>query len=425
MTPTDRLYVCPGCDAPEHAPVVGGLVACSRCGTPCTLPNRGTLPTNLLAAYTPPEDAARLRHLRAQDGRRRPVSPTLQRIVGTNVQPGHERDALALWQVLRLRSHRVADSEDLAALTLMLVQTPATPPELCEALLETACDAVVLHKHRQEMLGPLSRMAAGRGDRARAEEYLGWMVPGAADLDTDSERRVSLATLATLDGSGQKVLALLGARKGAVPIADALAPVATVLRANAHELLGDTAAAAQVLRELPDPHLLTDVSASFPALLLCASTGPAYAAAVTKEAARRAAVRSGRLDVALTLVLAALVQFGLAWPHGRLLAITGGVCLGLGALLALHARARSKRAAWLRAHGVRLRARIVEGSPTGAHRDGIPVYEFALDVAGPRGTYRAMFEQLTPEHEVGAMLGDREMWVRANPSNLIEIIPED
>ena len=45
-------------------------------------------------------------------------------------------------------------------------------PQLCEALSESACDAAVLPRQKQEQLGRLVRAAWARGDRARAQQYL-------------------------------------------------------------------------------------------------------------------------------------------------------------------------------------------------------------------------------------------------------------
>jgi hypothetical protein len=427
----DRLYVCPRCGAPERAPFQGGNVACRYCQTPHVLPDRSAWPANPLALQMPPDDPARIQHLRAQDGRPHQVTPTLQAVLGgTSVQLGREQEALAIWQSLRARSQQgdVAASEDLATLTLILVQMPATSPELGEALSESACDAAVLPRHRQDMLGRLSRRAAGHGDRARAQQYLAWMAPWSHELDMDSELRVSAAVLATLDRDAQRVLALLGPRKDAIPIVDAMDALASVLRANAYELFGNLPAAAQVLRELPEPRLLALVNGSFPALRLCAAAGPAYAAATTQEAAQRAASSAGNVGSLLggTFAFTGLVclAVGVFGRHRLGFAVIGAVILVYGIFGVVRARAKGKRAAWLRANGVSLTARITGAQLTGTRINNVPIFRFALQVAGPQGPYAASFEKLVPEHQAATLIGG-EVRVRADPGNLQEVIPED
>ena len=430
--PLDRLYLCPGCSSPERAPLQGGNVTCSRCRTPHALPDRRALPVNPRALEVLPHDPARLQYLRSQDGRPRRVPPTLQSVLGgMNVQPGREQEAIAIWQSLRARAQQgdVAASEDLTMLTLLLGQLPATQqhPALEEALGESAVDAAVLPRHRQEQLGRLARRAIGRGDRARAGQYLAWMVAGAPDLEMDSEARVSAAIVATFDRDGGRALALLGPRKDTIPIDDSMDALASVFRANAYEMLGEPGTAAHTLRELPDPQLLGRVMGQFPALALCAQSGPAYAAATTAEAAKRAASSAGSIGTLTGGILAftGLVQIPFGLMHG------GGANLVIGAAFAVagvtvvvRARAKGKHAAWLRTNGVPLTARIVNAQPTGTRINGVPVYRFTLQVAGPQGPYAATFEKLVPEHQVAMLLGG-EARVRANPSHLAEVIPEE
>jgi hypothetical protein len=426
----DRWYACPGCASPERAPLHGGRVECSRCCTVHALPDRAALPTNGAALQLPPNDPARTRHLRAQDGRPRQVPLTLQAVLGgTSVQLGREQEALAVWLSLRARSQGgdVAASEDLTTLTLLLDQVPARPPELREALIESACDAAVLLRHRQGMLGRLVRLAVGRGDRSHAVRTLACMEPWSPVLELDSELRVSLAALATLDGDGRRVLALLGPQKGAVPIVDAMAPLASVLRANAYETLGDVTSAAQVLRELPATWMLPVVEGNFPALRLCAQSGPAYGAAATQEAAERAAASAdwgtpiGGIFVVTGLVA---IVIGLIVRSPFAVFVPGVPMLVAGVVHVARGRAAAKRARWLRAYGLSLAARIVSARPTGTQINSVPVLRFSLQVAGPQGPYAANFDKLLPEHQVAQLIGG-EVRVRANPGNLQEVIPED
>jgi hypothetical protein len=106
------------------------------------------------------------------------------------------------------------------------------------------------------------------------------------------------------------------------------------------------------------------------------------------------------------------------------MAIIGGGFLLVGILLVIGARSKAKHAAWLRTNGIPLTARIIHAERTGASTNDVPVYQFALQVAGPRGPYAATFDKLAPEHQVAMLIGE-EVWVRANPANLQEVIPED
>ncbi len=328
------------------------------------------------------------------------------------MQPGREQEALAIWQSLRARSQHgdAAASEDLSVLTLLLAQLPAmrSEPQLCEALCESACDAAVLPRHRQEQLGRLVRLAVGRGDRPRAYQYLTWMVGRAPDLETDSEARVSAAAVATFNRDGERVLSLLGPRRDAVPVADSLDALASVLRANACETLGDPAGAAGILRELPDPQLLGLVTAQFPALHLCPASGQAYAAATTREAAQRAYARTVSIGYMMGGIFAFnglwLLAAGLTKPAAGVPLV--GVCfLVAGVLAVVRVRTRGKHAAWLRESGLPLTARILSAKATGTRINSVPEYRFTVQVAGPEGAYGATFDRVVPEHQVPMLLG--------------------
>jgi hypothetical protein len=387
-----------------------------------------------------PADPARIQQLRAQDGRPRQVPPTLQAVLGgMQILPGREQEAMAIWQSLRARASRgdVAASEDLSLLTLMLVQLPAMTrePQLVEALAESTLDAAVLPRHKQEMLGLLVRRAVGQGDRARAQRYLSWMLPTSPELETDSEIRVSAAALATLDRDPRTVLGLLGAQKDVLPIADSLDGLASVLRAHAYELAGNPAAAAQILRELPEPRMLERVRERFPALQLCAGSAQAYQAATTQEAAQRAASQAATIGmifggaIGFSGLIMLIVGVGAVLASGELFEagptpIIGLLMFGGGLFAVLRARAKGQRAAWLRVNGLSLTARILGAEPTGTRINNVPVYRFSLQVAGPRGPYTASFDKLVQEHQVAMLLG-REVRVRADPAKLEDVLLEE
>ncbi len=419
----------------------GGQIACSRCRAPVALPDRARLLASAAPPRLPPNDPALLAQLRVQDGRPRLPTPTLQAVLGGNaILPGREQEAIAIWQSLRARAQSgdVAASEDLSLLTLMIAQLPSmqATPAFTEALSESALDAAVLPRHRQEQLGRLCRLAASRGDRARAQTMLSMMTPGSSELESDSEYRVSGAVLAALDRDGQRILALVGPQKDAVPIADSLDGLASVFRAHAYELGGNVAGAAQILRELPDPRMLELVRGRFPSLGLCARSGGAYTAAATQEASQRAGASAGAIGMLLGAglgfggvisLLAGVLSMVLSdegWEGGIVPTVIGVILTSIGVTVALRARAKGRRAAWLRANGLSLTARVVNAQRTGTTVNDVPLYRFALQVAGPRGPYAASFDKLVPEHQVAMILG-QEVRVRADPANLGEVILEE
>ena len=439
-----RLYFCPSCSSPAEGPAQGGPASCSRCRAPFSLPDRSALLASPVQLAHPNNDPQRLAHLRLQDGRPRHAPPTLQAVLGgPSIQPGREQEAIAIWQSLRARAAAgdVAASEDLSMLTLLIAQLPsmeAQEPTL-EALGESAFDAAVLPRHKQEQIGRLVRRAVARGDRGRALRYLSWLSPNAQDLDADSEFRVSSAIVATLDRDASRVLQLLGQQKDAVPIVDSMDALASVIRANAYELLGNLPAAAQILHELPEARILDLVRSRFPLLRLCPQSARSYEAVTTQQAAQRAAAGAGNIGlifgfalglpgvIMLVVGVVTLVASGRNGDDligGSVSLVIGGVMTFVAVLMVVRARAKAKHAAWLRTNGLSLTARIVNAERTGTLINDVPVYRFILHVAGPQGPYQASFDKLAPEHEVARVLG-QEVRVRANPGQLDDVILED
>lgn len=435
-----RLYVCPGCSMPQAGPPQGGQVSCPQCRAPFALPPRPALPQSPGPLPMPQDDPGRIQQLRIQDGRPRVASPALAAILGgQGIQPGREQEAMMVWQSLRARSAQgdVAASEDMATLTLLLIQQPMTQqqPQLQTALRESTYDAAVLPRHKLEQLGGLARGAIAAGDRASAQKWLSWMMPNAPELDADSEYRVSSAVAATMDRDYNRVLALLGPAKDAIPIVDSMDPMASVFRANAYEMMGNVAMATQILGELPDPQMLTLVRGRFAQLNVCPQSGTQFTAVAAQAGAQRAAKSAGGVGcmVGAILMLVALVEIGVGvtiglstgdWTNG---AVNGGIgfallCVGL--VVFIRARAKGKRAAWLRVNGLRLQARITNAAMTGTRINNVPIFEFALQVAGPHGPYAASFRKLVPEHQVAMLMG-QTVNVRANPAKLDEVILEE
>jgi len=438
--PPARSYLCPGCSTPQPGPAQGGPVTCAQCRTPFTLPDRSAMLANPGYVASPDNDPARLAQLRVQDGRPRLVAPTLQAVLGgSEVLPGREAEAIAIWQSLRARSQAgdVGASEDMTTLSVLVSQLPATQqqPALAVALCESAYDAAVLPRHKQEQLGRLVRLAVAAGDRASAQRYLSWMMPNAPELEADSDFRLSAAMAATLDRDAQRVLALLGPQKDAIPIADSLDPMASVLRANAYETLGNVQAASQILRELPDPRMLGLIRSRFPAIQLCPQSASAYETSTAQQAAQRAASGAsfvgyivgaalGLPGIILLLVGLSMILAGGANIGGFINLGIGSVLLVVGVVAVAAARAKAKKTAWLRTNGLSLVARVVNVEQTGTMINNVPVFRFILQVQGPHGPYAASFTKLVPVHQVASIMG-QQIRVRANPQQLSEVILED
>jgi hypothetical protein len=121
----------------------------------------------------------------------------------------------------------------------------------------------------------------------------------------------------------------------------------------------------------------------------------------------------------LTLLIAGIVDY-----DGPAVLIIGTIMSTVGVVGIIRARGRAKHVAWLRANGLSLTARIMSAGKTGTSVNDVPEHQFTVQVAGPHGHYSATFRKLVPEHQAAALIGG-EIRVRANPSKLEELIPED
>ncbi len=442
-----RAFICPRCFAPAFGPVAGGPASCPRCQTPVNLRERESLFASLLPPPgANPHDPARMANLRAQDGRPRVPSPALQGLLGgTAIMPGRQDEALRIWQSMRERGEAgdVTVSEDMATLTMLLCQyeTNRDNKPFVKALTESALDAVVLPRHRQEQLGRLCRFALAEGNVPVAQAFFSVMNPCAAELEADTEYRLSAAVLAISERDPGRALQWLGPQKDAVPIADSVDAMASVFRAHAYEMMGNVQAAAQILRELPTPEILPMVQSRFPGLGLCASSGGAYTQAATQEGASRAASQAGNIGClfgAIFMMIGAIMLvvgsgifiasgFDLESPGaiGEIIpAGLGSVFFTIGLVSMLRARAAAKRAAWIRTHGIALTGRIARADPTGTRINNQPVLRFVVQVQGPQGPYEASFKRLMNMMQAASMIG-QTVRVRADPRNLAEIILEE
>lgn len=126
-------------------------------------------------------------------------------LVSGNVVPAHKLDeARMVWiatrQQLAATPADLATAERMVWLTVMLRNT-FTVLRVIRALTEGALEVLILPRHRQLMLGILSREAAKEGDLQSAHAWLECCDPAAEDLLADSAYRISRALLESCKGS--------------------------------------------------------------------------------------------------------------------------------------------------------------------------------------------------------------------------------
>jgi hypothetical protein len=172
---------------------------------------------------------------------------------GGTLAPHRVQEARMVWSATRRQL--AASPSDIAAAERLIFLTAGlrnaatgTPDEAnVRALLEGALEVMMLPRHRQFMRGHLARTATKAGQLAHAEAWLAGCDPSSEDLVADSAYRVSGAFLATAQRNPNVVLQLLGGSEQEVPVDDAMDPLATVLRANGWEKLGNLDGARAVL----------------------------------------------------------------------------------------------------------------------------------------------------------------------------------
>jgi len=175
------------------------------------------------------------------------------------LMPWKEQEALAVWRStcdeLR-RGDSFEAAERLLVLTMLLSNHYAGKKEPLRqrALFESALDVFRLPRHQQVMRGFLARNAAYTNDVNGAERWLAPCNPSSMDLQADSAYRISRATIDTAKGNSVAVLQTLGRFHNDIPIMDFNDAFAVVLRANAHERLGDLqSASGELLRYMATP----------------------------------------------------------------------------------------------------------------------------------------------------------------------------
>jgi len=158
---------------------------------------------------------------------------------------------------------------------------------------------------------------------------------------------------------------------------------------------------------------------------------------VTREAAKRAASRAGGWAPVVAGLAVALFGGLLTFMsvtrslHNLTLGLyspaslgTGGACLIGGLAVAVYMGMLAKHAAWLQMNGISLAARVVAAECSPGLRSKF-VYRYTVKVAGPQGPYDATFDRRTRSLMDDEMPVGREIRVRANPRNLLDVFAEE
>jgi hypothetical protein len=387
----ERWLPCAACGAPIAAPVEGGELACSRCGGTLAAPAR---PDTRVPPTPPSDEAARRARLEAQDGK--PLFPPdgfEQLVAGSDVPPHKLAEAQLIWSATR--KQLLTSPADLAAaermvwLTMVLRNT-LTEPRAIRALLEGALEVLMLPRHRQQILGDLSRDATKEGDLASARGWLERCDPASEDLQADSAYRVSRAFLATAQRDFTSVLEVLGATEEEVPIDDSMDPLAVVLRANAWERLGRVDAAQNELTKLMGRNRAAAVEMVVGALprewSACAQSIEVARTEVRQLVGARAASQAGGAFIGWILLVVGSIPLGivvlmiasgeLEWP--MLLMLIAPLILGPLGWGMIAAARRTKEIA---EHGLHGAGRIVAVSPTGTRINDTPLMRIDVQIA--------------------------------------------
>ncbi len=335
-----------------------------------------------------------MQRLRAQDGQ--PMLPPQgfeQLIVNSEIPPHKLQEAQLVWSATR--KALIANPGDLAAADRLVWLTMVMRNTLMEkddarvrALLEGALEVSMLPRHRQSLRGHLSRSAVREGDLASAEAWLAPCDPYNEDLLADSSYRVSRAFLATAKNQPADVINALGGTFEDVPIHDSMDAVATVLRANGWEKMGNVDAAKAVLSAFMtrggQGAAVESIVKSMPAQWqLCAQSFQGAQQVARQAVATRASsgaslfgwifLFAGCVPLVILIILVASGEFVAPMLTMLIFPLVFG---GIG----LKSIRSAKRAKIIAAEGLRGRAKILAISPTGTRINGVPVMRFDLEV---------------------------------------------
>jgi hypothetical protein len=427
---TPRRFVCHACRAPNRAPYAGGTVRCAHCGEARELPPRETS----ARPRSSQEDAGRVAALARQSPAVAPVPALLASVVEGDavLARGKEQELLELWFALRARALTdVEAAEALFVATRLLFSHPFLDdrPDLREALVDDAIDALGLARHRTVLGAIRVRQAAASGDVEGARAYFEALDRAPTDRQSDTHVRLAAATLAVAERRWADVLSELGARRDELPLDDEFADLAVVLRAHALERLGDADAAHRALEELRFPSLVRRARDRSPAFDLCRDTWRPYLERARVRQAEVLARRERRAAWGASAIAAGAAYLVYRASRGEVDVVAvaiGAVWMLLGGAVFASSLRRARRVRRTYLHGALVDARVVNARRVAfrAVAGGGAIFAFDVEIAGPHGPYRASFEMPSTD-EVARRFVGRTVRVRVDPTCADFVVPEE
>lgn len=358
-----RILACAQCGAPLEVSVDGGAFVCTYCGCANQLARRdesGDRARAAEAAVASISESERFARLREQAKQGEALPASIQELLENGKLPAHQVDAAkAEWLRARTEIGRTPTfplSERLFHLTVLL--TVAVDSRAQRALLETAIELLPDDGHRHILRCMMARLAARAADLPAASEWLAPCNTRALDLAMDSAYRHAAATIAAVAGDHEQVLALLGAQRGDVPLAERDELGCGLLRVHALEERGRLDEAVIALLEIRGDigHFALREALAEPSILhFCGRTRAAIASIGRRETLEQLRSRQAQLearyhpwralrDVGLgSAILAtpiALLAFVVNEPYSasQVVTITAGSFLGVFLLIGVPAK---------------------------------------------------------------------------------------
>ena len=433
-----RVVLCDRCLSPVRAAPSGGQVPCPRCSTVNSIPPRDDRTPLVPEGGVTLSEPERLARLRMQDGKPLILPPAIQPLFqGLVIAPGKQQEAMNVWNQLRqqlrvTKSFEHSESLTHLAVALGLAFFDAQDELRRRAIFESSLDLVTLPRHRQWLRALLARGAARKGDVASAEIWLAPCDRQSEDLDVDTEWRLSRAYIDTLRGDWNAVLSVLGRSGDKIPIRDVMDAMATVLRANALEQLGELDAAVQLLmaemaKGAASRMSVRTVIERHPQLRLCPAGFAAAESKYSQAAARVVASFGGGsagaafyfFGIALLVGAAAFGALSL-FKSEKFLLIPAAPLLIAGLITFTTGRSlyrNTRQARWLRIHGVPAAATVLGLERTGTLINHVPLMRIRLRVhIQGRSPYETEIKMLVTEQLLLQLHPGSTVAVRVHPS---------
>ncbi|MGC4064984.1 MAG: hypothetical protein QM784_10145 [Polyangiaceae bacterium] len=254
-----RVHTCPNCGAPCEITKGAGSAKCAFCGVTMTFSAREErLPVR--AQPTAVTEMSRLEQLSGQvasmDVRAWPPRDLLRyfanatlgsRALAEEVQRAWNQQRQAIEQGTR------GDAEArLYWLTTAMrgLDSKEENPLRCRAMTETAAELVTEPIFKARLQIAMAGYAAREGDLAAARQWLSYVDPNSPEITVHTDYAMAEATIALKTGAYADVFKYIGKAPGEVPLHLTASVRAALLRAAAHESLGDTNSAVEALMAL-------------------------------------------------------------------------------------------------------------------------------------------------------------------------------